>query len=100
LFFNSRMDDPRDREILAYYPYVVVRIGCDRCTRKGAYRLARLAAKFGPDHYARSAHREASLNGMPVLEHTPHEIEIALSSPADLETQVTSLDPSKASEPI
>jgi hypothetical protein len=43
------MDDPRDREILAYYPYVVVRLGCDRCTRKGAFRLARLAAKFGPD---------------------------------------------------
>jgi hypothetical protein len=43
------MDDPRDREILAYYPYVVVRLGCDRCTRKGAFRLARLAGKFGPD---------------------------------------------------
>lgn len=43
------MDDPRDREILAYFPYVVVRIGCDRCTRKGVYRLARLAAKFGAD---------------------------------------------------
>src|SRR5438045_524264 len=43
------MDDPRDREILAYYPYVVVRLGCERCPRKGAYRLARLAAKFGPD---------------------------------------------------
>jgi hypothetical protein len=41
------MDDPRDREILAYYPYVVVRLGCDRCTRTGAFRLARLAAKFG-----------------------------------------------------
>ena len=43
------MDDPRDRDILACYPYVVVRIGCDRCTRKGAFRLARLAAKYGPD---------------------------------------------------
>src|SRR5215216_3260051 len=43
------MDDPRDRETLAYFPYIVVRIGCDRCTRKGAFRLARLAAKFGAD---------------------------------------------------
>jgi hypothetical protein len=43
------MDDPRDREILANYPYVVVRLGCDRCTRTGAFCLARLAAKFGPD---------------------------------------------------
>ena len=49
LFSNARMDDPRDREILAYYPYVVVRVGCDRCDRKGAFRLARLAAKFGPN---------------------------------------------------
>jgi len=24
------MDEPWHREILAYYPYVVVRIGCDR----------------------------------------------------------------------
>jgi hypothetical protein len=31
------------------YPYVVVRIGCRRCTRKGSYRLARLAAKYGAE---------------------------------------------------
>ena len=31
------------------YPYIVVRIGCRRCTRKGAYRLARLAAKYGAE---------------------------------------------------
>jgi hypothetical protein len=42
-------DDPRDREVLAYYPYVVMRIGCTKCVRKGAYRLARLAAKFGAE---------------------------------------------------
>ena len=42
----KRMDD-RDR--LALYPFVVVRIGCRQCSRKGAYRLARLAAKFGPE---------------------------------------------------
>jgi hypothetical protein len=28
---------------------VVVRLGCERCTRNGAFRLARLAAKFGAD---------------------------------------------------
>jgi hypothetical protein len=38
-----------DRDILAYYPYVVVRLVCDRCTRTGAFRLARLTAKFGPN---------------------------------------------------
>ena len=38
-----------DRDRLALYPFVVVRIGCRQCSRKGAYRLARLAAKFGPD---------------------------------------------------
>lgn len=36
-------------EPLSAYPYVVVRIGCHYCDRRGAYRLARLAAKFGPD---------------------------------------------------
>lgn len=35
---------------LAQYPYVVVRVACDFCSkRKGSYRLARLAAKFGPE---------------------------------------------------
>ena len=38
-----------DRDRLALYPFVVVRIGCRQCSRKGAYRLARLAAKFGPE---------------------------------------------------
>lgn len=32
---------------LVRYPFVVVRIGCDLCKRTGAYRLARLAEKFG-----------------------------------------------------
>jgi hypothetical protein len=44
---NMRSMDDRDR--LALYPFVVVRIGCRQCSRKGAYRLARLAAKFGPE---------------------------------------------------
>jgi hypothetical protein len=34
---------------LAFYPFVVVRIACRVCSRNGAYRLARLAAKFGPE---------------------------------------------------
>ena len=39
--------DNRDR--LALYPFVVVRIACRVCSRSGSYRLARLAAKFGPE---------------------------------------------------
>jgi hypothetical protein len=34
---------------LASYPYVVVRLGCSRCSREGPYRLERLAAKYGAD---------------------------------------------------
>ena len=34
---------------LSSYPYVVVRVACRFCDRKGSYRLVRLAAKFGPD---------------------------------------------------
>ena len=38
-----------DRDCRAHYPYVVVRITCRVCSRGGSYRLARLAAKFGPE---------------------------------------------------
>ncbi len=38
-----------DRYCLALYPFVVVRIACRVCTQSGAYRLARLAAKHGPE---------------------------------------------------
>jgi hypothetical protein len=38
-----------DRDRLAFYPFVVVRIACRVCSRSGSYRLARLAAKFGPE---------------------------------------------------
>lgn len=34
---------------LSNFPWVVVRIGCRTCKRRGSYRLARLAAKYGPD---------------------------------------------------
>ena len=36
-------------DVLSSYPYVVVRVACRRCTRKGSYRLARLAAKYGAE---------------------------------------------------
>jgi hypothetical protein len=38
-----------DRDRLAFYPFVVVRIACRVCTRSGSYRLARLTAKHGPE---------------------------------------------------
>jgi hypothetical protein len=34
---------------LVDYPFVLVRLRCDTCKRAGAYRLARLAAKFGSE---------------------------------------------------
>ena len=38
-----------NRDCLAHYPLVVVRIACRVCSRRGACRLARLAAKYGPE---------------------------------------------------
>ena len=46
---ETRLRAMDDRERLAFYPLVVVRIACRVCSRTGAYRLARLAAKFGPE---------------------------------------------------
>lgn len=40
--FCSNMPDT-----LATFPYVVVRLDCTLCGRKGRYRLARLADKYG-----------------------------------------------------
>lgn len=34
---------------LSAYPFVVVRIACAYCKRQGQYRLARLAATYGPE---------------------------------------------------
>ena len=34
---------------LSEYPWVIVRLGCRYCNRRGQYRLARLAAKFGAE---------------------------------------------------
>jgi hypothetical protein len=36
-------------ETLASYPYVIVRVACRNCARRGSYRLARLSAAFGAD---------------------------------------------------
>jgi hypothetical protein len=36
-------------DTLASYPYVRVRLACGKCTRRGSYRLARLAEKYGAD---------------------------------------------------
>jgi hypothetical protein len=38
-----------DRQTLATFPYVVVRIACRNCKRRGSYRLARLAERYGAD---------------------------------------------------
>lgn len=38
-----------NRDCLAHYPFVIVRIACRVCSRRGSYRLARLAAKYGPE---------------------------------------------------
>ena len=34
---------------LSEYPWVVVNIDCKLCPRRGRYRLARLAARLGPE---------------------------------------------------
>jgi hypothetical protein len=36
-------------ERLSEFPFVLVRVGCNLYHRHGEYRLARLAAKYGPD---------------------------------------------------
>jgi hypothetical protein len=46
---NSEHCHMDQRDCLAFYPFVVVRIACRVCSRSGAYRLARLAAKHGPE---------------------------------------------------
>jgi hypothetical protein len=38
-----------DRDRLTFYPFAVVRIACRVCSRSGTYRLARFAAKHGPE---------------------------------------------------
>jgi hypothetical protein len=38
-----------ERDCLAFYPFVAVRIACHVCSRRGSYRQARLAAKSGPE---------------------------------------------------
>ena len=38
-----------NQDCLAHYPFVVARISCRVCSRRGSFRLAGLAAKFGPE---------------------------------------------------
>jgi hypothetical protein len=38
-----------DSDAPVSYPWIIVRIACRRCDRRGSYRLARLAARFGAD---------------------------------------------------
>ena len=40
---------PTPPRTLAEYPWVVVSVSCKLCARRGVYRLARLAARYGPD---------------------------------------------------
>lgn len=41
--------ESRDSRQTREYPYVVLRIDCNLCGHKRAYRLARLAVRCGPD---------------------------------------------------
>src|SRR5579875_389413 len=45
-FSFGRMREPKT---LSQYPWVVVRLDCRLCQRRGCYRLARLAARYGPE---------------------------------------------------
>lgn len=48
---------------LAAYPYVVVRVACTMCPhRTGSYRLARLAARFGPETPLEEVLRQLALD--------------------------------------
>jgi hypothetical protein len=49
-----------DRDCLAFYPFVLVRIRCRVCSRSRSYRLARLPAKFGPEITLRDLMRRFS----------------------------------------
>lgn len=56
---------PRRPEVpsLAAYPYVVVRVSCTMCPhRTGSYRLARLAARFGPETPLEEVLRQIALD--------------------------------------
>jgi hypothetical protein len=34
---------------ISEFPFEMVRLACDRCSRRGQYRRATLIARFGPD---------------------------------------------------
>ena len=45
------------RDRLGFYPFVIVRVSCRRCTRRGSYRLARLGTGWRVTNGGRLAHR-------------------------------------------
>lgn len=52
---------------LAQWPWVVVRLDCVLCTRKGCYRLARLAARYGPEQGMDGLLRDLA-QGLPLVQ--------------------------------
>jgi hypothetical protein len=52
------------RDCLAHYPFVVVRIARRVCSRRRCYRLARLAANFGPEISLRDLTDRFSYDGL------------------------------------
>jgi hypothetical protein len=49
LLFSIYYIQVMSRDRLAFYPYILLRVACSHCVRRGSYRLARLGAKYGPD---------------------------------------------------
>ena len=47
---------------LSEFPWVVVRLDCKLCPRRGQYRLARLAAKLGPEMDLEAVLEEVSVD--------------------------------------
>lgn len=47
---------------LSQFPHVVFRMSCSLCTRRGTYRLARLAEKFGAETEVEDVVRAISMD--------------------------------------
>ena len=62
---------------LSEFPWVVVRLDCKLCPRRGQYRLARLAAKLGPEMELEAVLEEVAVDcpwmrrGMRVRQYDP-----------------------------
>ena len=57
---------------LSDFPYVTVRVQCPRCERYGAYKLARLAARYGPETLLSEVIKEISIDCMHRRQTHPH----------------------------